>query len=140
MTHNPLIHSNRPAVLLAEDDPDQSEMLADILDGEGYTVETAFSGEAALHKLMNREYELVLLDIRMPGMYGSEVLRRFRTKEKDARTAIIVLSAFATEPEMQQHRRDGANLSLSKPYDFEELIAAIEKFVGPRKGATSCSQ
>ena len=130
MIHDPLIRSNRPTILLAEDDPDQSEMLSDALDAEGFNVDTAFSGDAALHKLINRTYDLLILDVRMPGVQGSELLRRFRKGETKGHTPVIIVSAFATEPEMRKYRLDGADDSFSKPFEIPELIAAIRGLTG----------
>jgi DNA-binding response OmpR family regulator len=139
MTHDPLSRSNRPAILLAEDDPDQSEMLSEILVAEGFLVDTAFSGETALHKLSNCTYALVILDVRMPGMYGSEVLRQFRMSEKDGRTPVMIVSAFATESEIRQYCLDGADASLSKPYEIQELVAVIGRLTRTSRRATLCS-
>ena len=140
MIHDPLIRSIRPTVLLAEDDPDQSEMLSEILDAEGFNVDTAFSGDAALHKLRDHKYDLLILDIRMPGANGQEVLRQFRMGEKGGHTPVVIVSAFATEPEMRKYRLDGADDIFSKPYDIHELLAAVKRLTCLKKGAASCSR
>jgi DNA-binding response OmpR family regulator len=138
-THNdPLIRSGRPTLLLAEDDPDQSEMLTDILSDEGFTVDAAFSGEAAWHKLNSRRYALAILDIRMPGLNGCDVLRRLRANENGYRTPAIVVSAFATEPEMRKYRAEGADAAFSKPYDVADLLAIISTLSAVQKGDATC--
>ena len=135
----PLNPSSQPKLLLAEDDPDQSEMLAEVLQEEGYDVETAFSGEAAEQKLLHRPYELVILDIRMPGLDGESVLRRMRARTNTAQTPVVVVSAFATDSEMKRYKQQGASASFSKPYQIGDLLACINQFVPPhRNGGSPC--
>jgi len=131
---DPLSRSIQPSVLLAEDDPDQSEMLSDVLTDEGYTVDAAYSGDTAFSKLMNNHYDLIILDIRMPGMDGMTVLRQYRKQEEKGRhIPVIVVSAFATERDIERYRQSGANLSFSKPYGMDELLSAISSFVPAAK-------
>ena len=125
MSANILGISGQPAILLAEDDPDQSDMLREVLEDEGYRVETAFSGDAALHKLEQHTYALIILDIRMPGLDGSGVLKACRKMEHRKTAPIIVVSAFASGTELQQYRAEGAAASLAKPYAIEELLSII---------------
>ena len=139
MLRDPLAHTPHPHVLLAEDDPDQSEMLKDVLESEGYEVDTAFSGDAAWHKLNSRVYNLVLLDVRMPGLNGSEVLRLYRKAEKGTHTPVVIVSAFATEAQAREYSRDGADRIYSKPYEIEELLKGIRELIArsstaPAKG------
>lgn len=121
-----------PIILLAEDDPDQSDMLKDTLQDEGYVVETAFSGDVAYQKLLDYTYALIILDIRMPGLNGGTVLKALRLKKSKSEAPVIIVSAFATEADMERYRVDGANASLSKPYDIEELLALVASFIPSR--------
>lgn len=128
MLRDPLVQTN-PAILLAEDDPDQSEMLKDILEVEGFQVDTAFSGDMALKKMREHTYALAILDVRMPGLNGAEVLRRYRQTETGPRTPMVIVSAFATDAQMLQYKKDGADRGFSKPYDVEYLIAGIRELL-----------
>jgi DNA-binding response OmpR family regulator len=121
--------------LIAEDDPDQSDMLRDALQDEGFTVETAFSGDVAYDKLLNHKYDLVILDIRMPGLSGSTVLKALRLKKTKEELPVLVMSAFATEADMTRYHEAGANAALAKPYEINELLKVIERLVP--KGAAS---
>jgi len=125
MQHTGFIESTAPAILIAEDDPDQSDMLKDILEHEGFRVETAFSGDVAYAKLIGHSYDLVILDIRMPGLNGGTVLKTYRASGANHHVPIIIVSAFATEADMQRYKADGANASLAKPYDIQELLDLI---------------
>lgn len=133
MLREPLSQTPHPTILLAEDDLDQSEILKDILESEGYQVDTTFSGEKALHKLQTHVYDLAILDVRMPGMNGSEVLRHYRQAEGVGHMPIIVVSAFATEPQMRQYRSAGADQSFSKPYELQELLSGIRGLMTEKK-------
>ena len=121
--------NDKPILLIAEDDPDQSDMLKETLEDEGYAVDTAFSGETAFHKLLHHQYDLAILDIRMPGMYGSDVLKQYRKREKDKHLPVVVVSAFATAQEMEGYRAAGADACFAKPYILDELIKKISEYV-----------
>src|SRR3569623_180185 len=103
-TPAPLSSNGKPVILLVEDDPDQSDMLREALEDEGYRVETAFSGDVALRKLFQHEYALVLLDIRMPGLDGVTVLKRYRKEKIGNHAPVIVVSAFATDADLITYR------------------------------------
>ena len=120
-----LNQNTQRVALIAEDDPDQSDMLRDTLQDEGFVVETAFSGDVAYQKLLDHKYDLVILDIRMPGLNGGTVLKALRLKKDKTQLPVIVVSAFATESDMQRYRADGANACLSKPYELVELLSLI---------------
>ena len=131
-TRCPLIDATQPLVLVAEDDPDQSEMLSDVLQDEGYVVDTAFSGDVANQKLQKNTYDLIVLDIRMPGMDGETVLKRLRERERTAHVPVFVVSAFATDSDRQRYAENGATASFSKPYDIDELIEHVAVFTKKR--------
>lgn len=131
MLHNAKIlnPTTQQIALIAEDDPDQSDMLRDTLQDEGFVVETAFSGDVAYQKLLDHKYNLVILDIRMPGLNGGTVLKALRLKKDKSELPVIVLSAFATEADMARYRADGANAALAKPYEISELLELIARLV-----------
>ena len=130
MTNKPVFRARaKPFILLAEDDPDQSDMLRDALQDEGYEVDTAFSGDVAYSKLLNHKYDLNILDIRMPGLNGGTVLKALRLKKNKFEAPVVIVSAFATEGDMARYRADGANAAMSKPYEMNELLQVIASLI-----------
>lgn len=134
MRINAFTKSSGPNILIAEDDPDQSDMLRDVLEQEGYGVETAFNGDTAYAKLLDHDYDLVILDNRMPGFNGGTILKAYRARNTIPRIPIIVVSAFATETDMRRYREDGADASLAKPYEMHELLGLIKQFMPKEVG------
>ncbi len=119
--------SGKAVILVAEDDPDQSDMLRDRLESEGYAVETAFSGDVALRRLSERKYAAAIMDARMPGQHGGTVLKVCNIMKKC--TPIIMVSAFATPADMDKYRRDGAVASFSKPLNVPKVLQFLRAVV-----------
>ena len=113
-------------VLIAEDDRDIREVLAELLRDEGYTVFTAGDGVAALASIERDHPDVVVLDLWMPRKTGGEVLAELHDHEEQP--AILVLSASL-------HRAAGiaADAKLAKPFDVNELLATLEE-IGRRRG------
>jgi len=110
-------------ILLAEDDPFINQMLVDFLTGAGYHVTPAYSGTEALFHLQGNTFDLLLLDLMLPGKPGLEVLKELRMKSQ---LPVIVLTAVDTKDSTISLLRAGANDYLSKPFHNEELLARIE--------------
>ncbi len=119
-------------VLIVDDFADTLALYDALLSEDGHKVRTAASGVEALRKVDEREPELVLLDVSMPGMDGVEVLRRLRTR-RGGGPAVIMLTAARREPHaIESGLREGADAYLTKPIDARELLArtraALETF------------
>ena len=123
---------NKPVILLAEDDPDQSDSLRESLALEGFKVETVFSGDMALRKLTEHTYAAAIMDLRMPGLNGGTVLKICRVKQNPIRIPIIIVSAFASPLELKKYEECGASASFSKPLDFQKLLTRLNQLV-PRE-------
>jgi DNA-binding response OmpR family regulator len=112
--------------LLLVDDEDSLRLLVrDELESGGFDVTEAESGEKALELLPGATFDLAILDIRMPGIDGLEVLRRIR-KENQA-TKIIMLTGVDELKIARDSLVLGANDFLAKPYDFKTLNACIQR-------------
>ncbi len=112
--------------ILAVDDTAASlRLLTDLLKEEGYEVRSAISGELALHAASISPPQLVLLDIRMPGMDGYEVCRRLKADAATCDVPVIFVSAAAETDEKVQGFKVGAVDFVTKPYQRDELLARV---------------
>lgn len=112
-------------ILVAEDEENTRRATVRSLQLAGYSAEGAGNGIEAIRKLNESDFDLLLLDIRMPDMDGIEVMRRL---EKSGRTIpIIILTAFATLESAITAVKAGAQDFLVKPQHIREILAAIEK-------------
>jgi two-component system phosphate regulon response regulator PhoB len=112
-------------VLLAEDDPDLRQLVSAKLHGSGYEViETADSG--ALAAIRRDHPDLVLLDLRLPGLEALDVLRRLRADPDTARLPVIVLTAHHRALDAELGGAAGATDYLVKPFSPRELVRRVE--------------
>jgi two-component system, OmpR family, alkaline phosphatase synthesis response regulator PhoP len=111
-------------VLIVEDDPDLAFGLRNNLEIEGYVVDTAADGVRAAQVLSQERYDLVLLDLMLPGMDGLRVLRTIR--ERGDRTPVLILTARGQEEDKVRGLRLGADDYVTKPFGVLELLARIE--------------
>jgi DNA-binding response OmpR family regulator len=113
-------------ILLVEDDLDLCKMLRRILEHDGYVVDEAHDGHAALSAYEAARPDLILTDLMMPGMEGEELLTELRRRHDDDSTPVLLLSASATREQTAARQKVAA--SLAKPFDTEELrqlVAAL---------------
>ena len=110
-------------ILVIEDDPDIGNMLEINLREEGYAVELANNGELGLQRLREAHYDLLVLDVMLPGVNGLDVCREVR--RKDEYQPIIILSARSSETQRVIGLELGADDYLTKPFSIVELAARI---------------
>jgi PAS domain S-box-containing protein len=113
-------------ILVVDDTPESLLMLVNILNAEGYQVRPADSGELALASVAAAKPELILLDIRMPGMDGFEVCRRLKAVKETRDIPVMFLSAVPDSEERVEGLKLGAVDFVSKPFFKEELLARID--------------
>lgn len=112
-----------PRILVVEDEADTAEVICTLLHNAGYEATAVESGEEALQS-MSQNYDLVVLDIKLPDMSGLEVLRRARNESYDQ--PMIILSGYGTGVDRVAALEGGADDYLSKPFSPEELVARIK--------------
>ncbi len=110
-------------VLVAEDDPGLRAVLLQGLEENGYQVDAVGRGEDAIDQLKFYDYDVAVIDWRMPGGSGIDVVRWARQNERP--TAILMLTARDTPPDRVEGLDAGADDYLVKPFDFAELLARI---------------
>jgi len=114
-----------PRILLVEDEEVVRELLARTLDEEGFEVTAVGSGEEALRRLENSVYDLVLLDLNLPGMHGLNVLSAAPATQTDAQ--FIVMTAFGTVDTAVEAMKLGAFDYVNKPFRTEELLLTLRR-------------
>lgn len=112
-------------VLVVDDELVVRDSIKEWLKDEGFSVETAESGAEALEKLSSQNFNLMLLDVKMPGMDGVEVIRR--TKEIHPELPVVMMTAYATVENAVEAMKIGALDYLMKPFDIEALIGMVVK-------------
>ncbi|MDQ1513667.1 MAG: two-component system, OmpR family, response regulator QseB [Microbacteriaceae bacterium] len=112
----------RPLLLLVEDDPRLGPLIQEVLS-EAYSVTLVADGAEGLSAALHGLFELIVLDRRLPGLDGLEVVRRVRAAGR--RTPILVLSALGTIDDRVDGLDSGANDYLVKPFDIGELLARL---------------
>ena len=115
----------KASILVVDDEEIVRDSLARWLEEDGYQVETAPDGHAALTKLAEQAYAILLVDLKMPGMDGLQVLAQARTMQPDA--AVIIMTAYATVDTAVQAMKQGAYDYLVKPFEPEELSLMVGK-------------
>jgi two-component system KDP operon response regulator KdpE len=109
-------------ILVVDDDPQIRRVMRVTLTGQGYEVDDAKTGEIALEKLREARFDLVLLDMNMPGMGGIDTCREIRSQSE---IAIIMLTVRDTEADKVEALDAGADDYVTKPYNAPELLARI---------------
>jgi DNA-binding NtrC family response regulator len=112
-------------ILIVDDELIVRESLGGWLERDGHTVDKAASGEESLEKFEKTRYDIILLDIKMEGMSGLEVLKK--VKEVDPDVSVVMITAYGSIPSAIEAMKSGAYEYLLKPFDPDELMVLIEK-------------
>src|SRR6266404_7074781 len=117
-----------PRILIVDDDAGQRSLLDSFLRSQGFQTMPVASGERALERLRAEEFNMMISDVRMPGLSGLETLRRAR--KEHAALPVLLVTAYADIREAVGAMRDGALNYLSKPIDLDELLATVQQATG----------
>src|SRR5262245_373250 len=118
-------------ILIVDDEPGIRQSLKGVFDDEGFTTEAVASGEDCLRKLEESPFDLILLDIWLPGMDGLETLRRIR--ERSPATHIIVISGHATIATAVTATKLGAYDFIEKPLSLEHTLLIVRNALSHRR-------
>lgn len=117
--------NHRPHILVVDDEQIMRDFLADVLRDEGYEVATVTSGGEGLARIQKIHCDLVLTDIKMPGMDGMELLRR--VKEIDPSVEVIVMTGYASVGSAVESMKVGASDYLTKPLNIDQIRIVVAK-------------
>ena len=121
-------HNEIRKILVVDDDPVIRDMMADILEFEGYSITIARNGSEALHLLRNGERYLVFLDIMMPLMSGKELCMLMETDPQlRERHKIILMSALDN---LEEAAALDVDAILQKPFEVDDMIGVLEPYMG----------
>jgi CheY-like chemotaxis protein len=119
-----------PTVLVVEDFEDNRFMMRRLLEMSGYRVVEAVNGEQAVEAAVEERPDLILMDLSLPKLDGLAATRRIRQHEGLARTPIVAVSAHDTTDFHADALAAGCNEYVTKPIDFDQLEALLEKLLG----------
>lgn len=120
-----------PRVLIIDDEQTVSELLYKELDEHGYTCTIAINGDDALNKLATEDFDVALVDIRMPGISGMEVLKKIRLNH--SHTAAIMITAVNDVNTAVEAMKLGALDYIVKPFDLDKVTATIGAVLQTKK-------
>lgn len=115
----------RVKILVVDDEPDIVELVSYNLKKDGFVVASAADGEEALSLIKKNRYDLIILDLMLPGIQGVDLCRMIRSNAATERLPIIMLTAKADESDRVLGLEMGADDYLSKPFSTRELIARV---------------
>ncbi|KKO21197.1 MAG: hypothetical protein DCC43_06535 [Candidatus Brocadia sp.] len=115
----------KPRLLLVDDDKNSLDGLMKILRHDGFSVSGVLSAYDALNLISRENFDIVLTDMKMPGMGGLSLIHEVRKKELSV--AIVVITAYSSEKAAAEAEKYGANYYLKKPVNIEELECIIGK-------------
>ncbi len=121
-----MVDNEQIRILVVDDEAPICELLDEFLSLHGYRITTASSGEEAVSRFKEVVPHMVLLDIRMPGMTGIEVLREIKKIHNDV--SVIMLSAFGDSATIEEAFHMGADYYMEKPMELERLVELLDSW------------
>lgn len=116
--------TDKPSILVVEDETAIREGLVDVLVYHGYAVDSAADGHEGLRKSVSGRFDLILLDIMLPGVDGYAICDAIR--QQDARQPVIMLTAKTSDDDIVQGLKLGADDYVSKPFSVQQLVLRIQ--------------
>ena len=117
-------------ILVVDDDPATREVLASVMREDGHQVVSSDAAEKALELLAQLPVGLVLLDLGLPGMHGEEFLEQRSARGLQSKAPVVVITAAGNAETASRVRSLGASLTVTKPFNANELVTIAQKFAG----------
>jgi DNA-binding NtrC family response regulator len=118
-------------ILIIEDDEEMRSLLEDVLDEEGFETESVSNGSDGLRKVTKESFDLILTDIRMPGLTGLDILPVIKRLQPEA--SVIVITAFGNEEIHRRSVEKGAAGYLEKPIHMDKLKTLVHEMVSSKE-------
>lgn len=119
--------SNTPNILIVDDEPHLCRVLDRLMRKQGYQVRTAPDGATALRLALQKEPDVVLLDVMMPGINGGEVLRQLRQRTKATRVVVFTAWRESAGPPMVTELKRDADAFIAKPASTRKILASVNR-------------
>lgn len=116
---------NKMRILIVDDQPGMCETLSDILEDYGYWIEAASDGSAAVEINKTQDFDIILMDIIMPGINGVEALKRIKRMHPD--TIVILMTAYTAPDLIMEAQKAGVYECLTKPFNPARLLDIIAR-------------
>lgn len=124
-------------VLVVEDEKNLNRIISELMEDEGYSVDSCFNGADALEYTLAARYDVMILDIMLPKLDGLELVRRLRSHGDT--TPVLFLTARDSVADRVEGLESGGDYYLTKPFDFKELVAVVHvmtrKYTGNRSNS-----
>lgn len=121
-----------PKILVVEDDKDMSRIISSILKEEGYKIDRAYDGEQAIKKIKAKDYNLMILDYKLPDINGINVLKEVRRTKPSLK--VIMISAYGSPSIKSTAKKFGVYRFLDKPFDLNRLVKAVKDVLAKKLG------
>lgn len=125
---NRLMKANSKTILIAEDEKRINNLICARLQQEGYRVIQTFDGKSALHELLKGKADLGLLNMMMPYLDGSQIIKRL--KDAGQELPIIIFSVKNWESDLRNLLSSGASDYIVKPFELDDMVSRINKLIG----------
>ncbi len=112
-------------ILIIDDEEMIIELLFEYLTDLGHNIETAATGEAALEKIINRNYDLIFCDMKMPGLNGQELYKRIKEQKPEAAPKIVFSTGDTLTQNVRDFFKETGNLFISKPFNFQNILGIV---------------
>lgn len=128
---------NRTLVMVVDDRIQDRNLLKTVLEQRGYRVVDVETGEECIKQLRERKFQIVLLDVKLPGIDGIQTLRELKSIRPDV--SVVMITGYTLEQQVQQAIMEGSYACLNKPYNVEKLLDVVDQCLSAekREGKTS---
>ncbi len=119
-------------ILVVDDEKDIVSVLVGRLKAQGYDAASASDGEQALKMIQKEKFDLIILDILMPVMNGTELAQILKNDSKTKNIPLVFLTALGTKQEGSGYSIAGSDVVFAKPFDFKELLGKIDELLAQK--------